>query len=52
MKGLGRFLIMFCTAGFMLILGVDHGTATPKQMIMLTGAMCGLVNMLWCWLDE
>ena len=51
MKALGRFLAMFCTAGMMLFLGLDLGIATPKQMIMITGAMCGVVNMVWGWLD-
>lgn len=51
MKTIGRFLVMYCTAGMMLVLGLDHGTATPKQMIMITGAMCGVVNMVLGWLD-
>jgi uncharacterized protein YaiE (UPF0345 family) len=51
MKALGRFWAMFCTAGVMLFLGLDLGTATPKQMIMITGAVCGVVNMVWGWLD-
>ena len=52
MKALRRFFAMFCTAGTMLFLGLDLGHATPKQMIMITGAVCGVVNMVWCWLDE
>ena len=51
MKALERFLAMFCTAGMMLFLGFDLGTATPKQMIMITGAVCGTVNMICGWLD-
>jgi hypothetical protein len=51
MKALGRFWAMFCTAGVMLFLGLDLGTATPKQMIMITGAVCGVVNILWGLLD-
>ena len=52
MKALRKFLAMYCTAGTMLFLGLDHGTATPKQMIMITGAMCGFVNMMWYWLED
>ena len=52
MKALRRFLAMFCTAGTMLFLGLDIGGATPKQMIMITGVMCGVVNMVLCWLDK
>ena len=53
MKALGRFWVMFCTAGTMVFLGLDHGIATPRQMIMITGTMCGVVNM-FCggWLDK
>lgn len=51
MKAIRRFLAMYCTAGTMLFLGLDHGTATPKQMIMITGAMCGVVNMVLGWLE-
>ena len=52
MKASGRFWAMFCTAGTMLFLGLDQGTATPKQMIMITGAMCGIVNMFLGWLEK
>jgi hypothetical protein len=52
MKASGRFWAMFCTAGVMLFLGLDHGTANPKQMIMITGVMCGIVNIVLGWLDS
>ena len=52
MKALMRFIAMYCTAGMMLFLGLDLGTATPKQMIMITGTACGVVNMLFCWFDK
>ena len=52
MKTLRRFLTMFCTAGMMLFLGLDLSGIPPKQMIMITGVMCGIVNMMWCWLEE
>lgn len=52
MKAVMRFLAMYCTAGMMLIFGLDHGTATPKQMIMITGTVCGVVNMLFYWIDK
>ena len=52
MKALRRFLTMYCTAGTLLFLGLDYGTATPKQMIMITGAMCGVVNMVGSWLEN
>ena len=51
MKTIVRFLVMYWTAGAMLVLGLDHGTATPKQMIMITGVMCGIVNIIWGWID-
>ena len=51
MKAIKRFLTMYCTAGTLLFLGLDVGKATPKQMIVITGAACGLVNMLFYWLD-
>lgn len=52
MKALRRFLTMFCTAGTMLFLGLDISTATPKQMIMITGTVCGVVNMICGWLEN
>jgi hypothetical protein len=52
MKALGRFWAMFCTAGTMLFLGLDHVTATPRQLILITGAVCGVVNMVCGWMDE
>ena len=52
MKALKKFLTMFCTAGTLLFLGLDLGGATPKQMIMITGAMCGVVNMVYYLLDK
>ncbi len=52
MKALGRFWAMFCTAGTLLFLGLDLGTATPRQMILITGAVCGVVNMVQGWMDE
>ena len=51
MKAFRRFWAMFCTAGTMLFLGLDHGTATPRQMIMITGVVCGVVNMVMGWMD-
>lgn len=42
---------MFGTAGTMLLFGLDLSGVTQKQMIMITGAMCGVVNMIWGWLD-
>ena len=51
MKALKKFLDMFCTAGTLLFLGLDVGSATPKQMSMITGAMCGVINMVSYWLD-
>ena len=51
MKALGRFWAMFCTACTMLFFGLDHGIATPRQMIMITGAVCGFVNMVCGWMD-
>ena len=52
MKALGRFLAMFCTAGMMLFLGLDLSGIPPKQMIMITGSVCGCVNMLYYWIDK
>lgn len=52
MKALGRFLAMFCTAGMMLFLGLDLSGIPPKQMILITGAACGVVNVVRCWMDE
>lgn len=51
MKAMKKFFIMYCTAGTLLFLGLDVGRATPKQMIAITGAVCGLVNMLFYLLD-
>lgn len=42
---------MYCTAGTLLFLGLDLSGVSPKQMIMITGAMCGVVNMVWGWLE-
>ena len=52
MKALRRFLYMYCTAGMMLFLGLDLSGIPPKQMIMITGAMCGIVNMFLGWLEK
>lgn len=52
MKALRRFLVMFCTAGMMLFLGLDLSGVAPRQIIMITGAMCGVVNMVWSWLEN
>lgn len=52
MKALKKFFQMFCTAGTMLFLGLDISDANPKQLIMITGAMCGLVNMFAYWLEK
>ena len=52
MKYIKKFLVMYCTAGVLLFLGLDIGSATPKQMIMITGAMCGVVNMFWYWMEN
>lgn len=43
---------MFCTAGTLLFLGLDIGSATPKQMIMITGVTCGIVNMFFYWVEK
>lgn len=51
MKALRRFLTMFCTAGMMLFLGLDLSGISPKQMIMITGVMCGVVNAVWYLLE-
>lgn len=52
MKALKRFLTMFCTGGSLLFLGLDLGVATPKQLIVITATSCGLVNMLFYWLEK
>lgn len=52
MKVLKRFVTMFCTAGFLLFIGLDYSGLAPKQMIVITGIACGLVNMLFYWLDK
>ena len=51
MKAIKRFLSMFCTAGMLLFLGLDLSGLPPKTMIVITGAMCGVVNMVWCFLE-
>lgn len=51
MKALERFLAMFCTAGTMLFLRLDLSGIPPKKMIMITGAMCGVVNAVWYLLE-
>lgn len=51
MKAIKRFLICFFTAGTLCFFGLDLGSATQKQMILITGAMCGVVNMIWGWLE-
>ena len=52
MKALKRFFTMFCTAGCLLFCGLDLSGLAPKQMIVITGIACGLVNMLFYWLDK
>ena len=52
MKAIKRFLICFCTAGTLCFLGLDLGSASPKQMILITGCACGIMNMLFYWLEK
>ena len=48
---LKKFVTMYCTAGTLLFLGLNRCDLDPKLMIWITGAACGLVNMLFYWLD-
>lgn len=52
MKALKRFLAMYCTAGTLLFVGLDVCDIKPKTVIMITGALCGVVNMVWSWFEK
>lgn len=52
MKAIKRFLICFFTAGTLCFLGLDAGSASPKQMIFITGCTCGITNMFLYWLEK
>ena len=41
-----KFMNMFCMAGVLLFVGLDHDVTNPKYLIMITGAVCGVANML------
>lgn len=51
MKALRRFLSMYITAGLLIFLGLDLADIPAKTMIMITGSVCGCVNMLYYWFD-
>ena len=52
MKALWRFLSMFITAGLLMSLGLDLADIPAKTMIMITGSICGVVNMLYYWIEK
>lgn len=52
MKALWRFLSMYITAGLLMFLGLDLADMPAKKMIMITGFVCGCVNMLYYWIDK
>ena len=52
MKTLWRFLSMYITAGLLMFLGLDLADIPAKQMIMITGSICGVVNMLYYWIEK
>ena len=43
---------MFCTAGMLVFIGLDFEPIAPKQMILITGAICGFVNVILGWLND
>ncbi len=45
-SGLWRFLSMIFTAEILIFVGLGEEAITPKMMILITGAACGLVNLL------
>ena len=52
MKALKKFLDMFCVAGMLLFVGLDRENIAPKHMIMITGALCGVVNAALSWAEK
>jgi len=52
MKALWRFLSMYTTAGLLLFLGLDLADIPVKTVIMITGSICGVVNMLYYWIEK